>query len=476
MSAERHGIPPTTAMDEQEISLEWKFRKDTSLWYKLTQANELSGDWPGIPDGYQVKPEQSEVTFVLRLDVLEIDTKEIATLKISFERVTYKANFMETTYDSETDTDLQQAGIAALKGRSMVARVNSRGEIFSLETKSVRNLLSDQQLSSIVSHCFAILPKGSVAQGEVWESLSPYGDSLVGDTSSRLHLDILRMGMKNDSRIVAIRKDKDQTEAVIATNSQFHSVITQQDYDLEGGPATSKSEIVWLVEQGMLTSLTCTADVYVSWMLIHVKHLRTKTIVRLMSIMSTPTESFANNQGAQRDEVVGLERSAEASPPAGSGTRPRTDVRMGVFYDCANIVTGFRNAFGSHVCETKLLDLIRDRCGANRFPDEAYAFVGPDTLKKLKGLEKRLGSLFNIQTSPEPNVDSLLIRTIESRMSVLSTIVLVSGDGDFAPVLRKAVDEGKRVLVVAVPGQISQALESKNFQVELLDQSVARPR
>lgn len=272
------GRASTGLKKDEKINLEWKFQKGQVLRYKLIQSNRITGNWPF--ESYPGKVEENEVTFVVLLEVTEVNERGMATVRITFDRVTARSGLLSFECDSETDTHPPEPSLVVLKGKSITAHMSPRGEIMSLMTEAVNNVLSEEQLSAVLQPCFGFLPKRPVSQGEKWESLTPYGPTLHGDTPLIMQLDSVAFEMKNTSRIEELRRA--EQEAVVSVTSDC--VVTPKEYnhEFQFGSPTASAELVWLVDSGIVASMTMTTEVIVSWLLIHSKHLTTKTTFKLM--------------------------------------------------------------------------------------------------------------------------------------------------------------------------------------------------
>src|SRR5882672_1249944 len=105
---------------EPSLALEWKFQPGQELRYKLTQINEVSGDaarrWS--------EPARNEVSLVVRLHVTKVDERGAASVRITFDRISYKKGSIREQYgyleyDSEIDTQTPEGqSLPGVKGKS----------------------------------------------------------------------------------------------------------------------------------------------------------------------------------------------------------------------------------------------------------------------------------------------------------------------------------------------------------------------
>lgn len=171
----------------------------------------------------------------------------------------------------------------------------------------------------------------------------------------------------------------------------------------------------------------------------------------------------------QGKQIEALTRAIQDGQGQGNGTSPANvaPARVGVFVDVANVELGADRA-RMRVDWGKVLRLLtRDRQLVRAI---AYAPVHDDpqvSRETQRFVEPFLDKGYKIVTKPlkrfsdgtvKANVDIELALDVVSMIDRLDVICLVSGDGDFEPLVRVAQDRGVRVEVVALSNSCANQL------------------
>jgi uncharacterized LabA/DUF88 family protein len=178
-----------------------------------------------------------------------------------------------------------------------------------------------------------------------------------------------------------------------------------------------------------------------------------------------------NNHNKLYDEIHSLRQIIESS-------KLLEKERIALFVDSQNLYYSARMGYAAKVNYEKLLRLI----AANRNLIKAYAYIvqPPEgDVKPFATSLERIGYIVKIKDvrtrsdgSAKANWDMGIALDILGILDRVDTIVLASGDGDFAPLVDFIKAKNKRVEVFAFPENTAYDLKEKVDRFEPLNENV----
>ncbi len=248
-----------------KVTLLWKFKKGDKHRYETSQDNKTE------VGGMEIN---NEMIFGYELEVVEVDDKGVATLKLTYDRVKFvMTGMMDTDYDSEKDKEAPEEGLgrimAGLNGKSFTMKLSPRGEVVAVKgyeaimeeiTKdmgeddpmlgAMKSQMNDENMKKLMQQAFPRLPEKAVGKGDSWEDSSDMGIPGLG-----------ALTMKNKTTI----KEQKGSEITLNVDGKFE----KKDDGGNGGPVeitdgTLKNTITWDVEKGIMTGAKGTTTMTMS--------------------------------------------------------------------------------------------------------------------------------------------------------------------------------------------------------------------
>lgn len=156
-----------------------------------------------------------------------------------------------------------------------------------------------------------------------------------------------------------------------------------------------------------------------------------------------------------------------------------------VFIDAANVFYS-QKTLGWRISYERLINYFRRECNVEKCL--VYTGVIPGNLKQKRFLDMLEINGYNVRTKEVKKVQvtefyeklkcnfdvEMTIDALDT-MSLFDTAILVSGDSDFAPLVKRIKEAGKNVIVMSTRGHISVELlrEAKFIDFEKLKEEIS---